>query len=203
MTSVATQNLKKNAGRPGYVDRPGLPSRDVDGLLSVLIKGRQAPHHAGDHAIMTELSPCRRRMRAREHVSVRRCPPPEHGDRDLHRAVPVIASSARPGEASGGGQACVLLVEDDVTISDLVAYNLRRAGYRVIAGVQRPGGSRYRARPERRSRPDGPDASRARWSQRKPRDRSGEAPGAGHHRLRPHRKGEAPGGLRGWARTTT
>ncbi len=29
-------------------------------------------------------------------------------------------------------QACILLVEDDVTISDLVAYNLRRAGYRVI-----------------------------------------------------------------------
>jgi two-component system response regulator ResD len=44
----------------------------------------------------------------------------------------VIASSAIPGEAAGGGQACVLLVEDDVTISDLVAYNLRRAGYRVI-----------------------------------------------------------------------
>jgi len=37
---------------------------------------------------------------------------------------------------------CILLVEDDVTISDLLAYNLRRAGYRVIqefngrAGVQ-------------------------------------------------------------------
>jgi DNA-binding response OmpR family regulator len=31
-----------------------------------------------------------------------------------------------------GGDACVLLVEDDVTISDLLAYNLARAGYRVI-----------------------------------------------------------------------
>ena len=31
-----------------------------------------------------------------------------------------------------GKQACVLLVEDDVTISDLLAYNLKRAGYRVI-----------------------------------------------------------------------
>jgi two-component system, OmpR family, alkaline phosphatase synthesis response regulator PhoP len=37
---------------------------------------------------------------------------------------------------------CVLLVEDDVTISDLLAYNLKRAGYRVMqeysgrAGVQ-------------------------------------------------------------------
>ena len=29
-------------------------------------------------------------------------------------------------------QACVLLVEDDVTISDLLAYNLTRAGYRVV-----------------------------------------------------------------------
>lgn len=29
-------------------------------------------------------------------------------------------------------QPCVLLVEDDVTISDLLAYNLRRTGYRVI-----------------------------------------------------------------------
>lgn len=38
----------------------------------------------------------------------------------------------RLAEAPGAGQACVLLVEDDVTISDLVAYNLRRAGYRVI-----------------------------------------------------------------------
>jgi two-component system, OmpR family, alkaline phosphatase synthesis response regulator PhoP len=34
--------------------------------------------------------------------------------------------------AVGAGPACVLLVEDDVTISDLLAYNLRRAGYRVI-----------------------------------------------------------------------
>ena len=32
----------------------------------------------------------------------------------------------------GGSQLCVLLVEDDATISDLLAYNLRRAGYRVL-----------------------------------------------------------------------
>ena len=30
------------------------------------------------------------------------------------------------------GKTCVLLVEDDVTISDLLAYNLKRAGYRVM-----------------------------------------------------------------------
>jgi DNA-binding response OmpR family regulator len=30
------------------------------------------------------------------------------------------------------GKACILLVEDDVTISDLLTYNLRRAGYQVI-----------------------------------------------------------------------
>ena len=35
-------------------------------------------------------------------------------------------------KAAGEKQACVLLVEDDATISDLLAYNLRRAGYRVI-----------------------------------------------------------------------
>jgi DNA-binding response OmpR family regulator len=31
-----------------------------------------------------------------------------------------------------GNQPCVLLVEDDATISDLLAYNLKRAGYRVL-----------------------------------------------------------------------
>ncbi len=56
MTSVATQNLKKNAGRPGYVDRPGLPSRDVDGLLSVLTRADR-PLTMREIAIMTELSP--------------------------------------------------------------------------------------------------------------------------------------------------
>ena len=33
---------------------------------------------------------------------------------------------------AGEKQTCVLLVEDDVTISDLLAYNLKRAGYRVL-----------------------------------------------------------------------
>jgi DNA-binding response OmpR family regulator len=43
---------------------------------------------------------------------------------------------------AGEDKTCVLLVEDDVTISDLLAYNLKRAGYRVMqeyngrAGVQ-------------------------------------------------------------------
>lgn len=31
-----------------------------------------------------------------------------------------------------GGRPCILVVEDDVTISDLVAYNLKRSGYRVL-----------------------------------------------------------------------
>jgi DNA-binding response OmpR family regulator len=35
-------------------------------------------------------------------------------------------------KAAAQKQDCVLLVEDDATISDLLAYNLRRAGYRVI-----------------------------------------------------------------------
>ena len=39
---------------------------------------------------------------------------------------------AEPPRTTGAKQACVLLVEDDVTISDLLAYNLRRAGYGVI-----------------------------------------------------------------------
>jgi two-component system, OmpR family, alkaline phosphatase synthesis response regulator PhoP len=34
--------------------------------------------------------------------------------------------------ATGAEKACVLLVEDDATISDLLTYNLKRAGYRVI-----------------------------------------------------------------------
>ena len=35
-------------------------------------------------------------------------------------------------KTTGDKQACVLLVEDDATISDLLAYNLKRAGYRVL-----------------------------------------------------------------------
>jgi DNA-binding response OmpR family regulator len=35
-------------------------------------------------------------------------------------------------KTAGGSPPCVLLVEDDPTISDLLAYNLRRAGYRVL-----------------------------------------------------------------------
>ncbi len=35
-------------------------------------------------------------------------------------------------KTAGEKQACVLLVEDDATISDLLAYNLRREGYRVL-----------------------------------------------------------------------
>jgi DNA-binding response OmpR family regulator len=38
-------------------------------------------------------------------------------------------SDLKTTEANRG---CVLLVEDDVTISDLLAYNLKRAGYRVM-----------------------------------------------------------------------
>ncbi len=36
------------------------------------------------------------------------------------------------GATAGPASQTILLVEDDVTISDLLAYNLRRAGYRVI-----------------------------------------------------------------------
>ncbi len=46
----------------------------------------------------------------------------------------------RPVKNPGGGRTqvteerlpCILVVEDDVTISDLLAYNLKRAGYRVL-----------------------------------------------------------------------
>jgi DNA-binding response OmpR family regulator len=37
-------------------------------------------------------------------------------------------------------QPCVLLVEDDPTISDLLAYNLRRAGYRILQEYSGRGG---------------------------------------------------------------
>ena len=56
--------------------------------------------------------------------SVRRSPAP-----DRPAVTSQVASDPKPGRER---QPCVLLVEDDVTISDLLAYNLRRAGYRVI-----------------------------------------------------------------------
>jgi hypothetical protein len=56
MTSVATQNLKKNAGRPGYVEQPGPSSDGVDALLSVLIRADR-PLTMREVAIMAALSP--------------------------------------------------------------------------------------------------------------------------------------------------
>jgi DNA-binding response OmpR family regulator len=41
-------------------------------------------------------------------------------------------SNGREAHAAGVHPPSILVVEDDVTISDLVAYNLRRAGYRVL-----------------------------------------------------------------------
>ncbi|MBN1628842.1 MAG: response regulator transcription factor [Thermoleophilia bacterium] len=45
-----------------------------------------------------------------------------------------MVTRTRSSEATTHGNKCILVVEDDVTVSDLLAYNLSRAGYDVLQG---------------------------------------------------------------------
>ena len=103
----------------------------------------------------------------------------------------------------GEMQACVLLVEDDATISDLLAYNLKRAGYRVIqeytgrAGVEAALAQNVDLVLMDVMLPglDGMSASRE--------ITPGQAAGADHHRVGADGTREAASRLRGRAWTTT
>ena len=70
----------------------------------------------------------------------------------------------------------ILLVEDDATISDLVAYNLRRAGYEVLQEHNGRAGLRDRAHRRRRPGAHGPDAPRSGRHGRQQGDRRGASP---------------------------